>query len=172
MCSQRVIGTDFYPTFLAAAGLPLRPAQHLDGASLLPLLNPGGKLPDRPLVFHFPHYSGSTGPNSVLIESDWKLIRFYNDAAGKYLLYNLVNDPFEEHDLSASLPEKTRSLDERLTRLLADMKAQMPLKNPDFDPHGKKFSNRQTTLDRAEQQRRTFAAAAAGDHEVKQLRQQ
>lgn len=157
-CSERVIGMDFYPTFLEAAGLPLRPAQHVDGVSLLPVLTANAKLAARPLVFHFPHYSGSAAPNSVLLEQDWKLIRFYNDAAGRHLLYNLANDPFEQCDLSAALPEKVRALDERLTRLLADMKAQLPLKNPDFDPNGKKISNRATTLAHAERDRLMFAA--------------
>lgn len=32
---QRVIGMDFYPTFLEAAGLPLKPDQHIDGVSVL-----------------------------------------------------------------------------------------------------------------------------------------
>lgn len=157
-CDERAVGMDFYPTFLAAAELPLRPAQHVDGINLLPVMTGGGNLPERPLLFHFPHYSGSTGPNSVLIERDWKLIRFYNDATGRHLLFNLKNDPFEQRDLSAALPDKVRSLDERLTQLLAGMKAQMPLPNPYFDPKGKKLSNRQTTLERAERERQAFAA--------------
>jgi arylsulfatase A len=176
-CAERVVGMDFYPTFLAAAELPLRPAQHVDGVSLLAALTTGGKLPERPLLFHFPHYSGSTGPNSVLIEHDWKLIRFYNNATGGHLVYDLAQDPFEQNDLSAVLPDKVRSLDDRLTQLLAGLKAQMPLPNPDFDPNGKKLSNRQTTLERAEKERLGFAAATKSPapfkaHEVKQRKQQ
>ena len=145
-CAERVIGMDFYPTFLAAAGLPLSPDQHMDGLSLLPLLTSSGKLPERPLVFHFPHYSGSASPNTVLLEHDWKLIRFYNDAAGRYLFYDLAKDPYELHDLCAELQDKARAMDERLTSLLAEMKAQLPIKNPDYDPNSKKLYNRQTTL--------------------------
>jgi arylsulfatase A-like enzyme len=37
-CDTPVIGTDFYPTILEMAGLPLKPQQHVDGVSLVPLL--------------------------------------------------------------------------------------------------------------------------------------
>jgi arylsulfatase A len=173
-CAERVIGMDFYPTFLAAAGLPLRPRQHMDGLSLLPLLTASGKLPDRPLVFHFPHYSGSASPNTVLLEHDWKLIRFYNDAAGRYLLFNLVKDPYELHDVSTGLPDKAGAMDERLTSLLAQMKAQLPLKNPAYDPTAKQLYNRQTTLASAEKLRREKEAllkASTDSIEVERRRQ-
>jgi arylsulfatase A-like enzyme len=157
-CEQRVIGMDFYPTFLAAAGLPLMPQQHTDGVSLMPVLSGSGRLPERPLVFHFPHYTHATGPNSVLVEHDWKLIRFYNDEAGRFLLYHLAEDPFEQHDLSATMPDKARALDERLTQLLAEMKAQMPRQNPAFDPKTKRLMNRRFTLDLATKEREAHAA--------------
>jgi arylsulfatase A-like enzyme len=157
-CGERVTGMDFYPTFLAAAGLPSRPRQHPDGVSLLPLLSAGGKLPERPLIFHFPHYTHATGPNSVIVENDWKLIRFYNDEAGRHLLYHLAADPFEQHDLSAAMPDKARALDQRLTSLLAGMEAQLPVKNPDFQPQAKKLFNRKFTLDLASREHALHAA--------------
>ena len=157
-CTERVTGMDLYPTFLAAARLPLQPHQHMDGVSLLPVLTAGGKLPDRPLLFHFPHYTHATGPNSVIVENDWKLIRFYNDETGRYLLYNLAQDPFEQIDLSAKMQNKANSLDERLTRLLNDMKAQMPVKNPAFDPKAKILMNRKYTLELANKERQEHAS--------------
>ena len=54
-CDTPVIGTDLYPTLLELAGLPLRPNQHVDGLSLVPLLK-GQTLPARPLFWHYPHY--------------------------------------------------------------------------------------------------------------------
>lgn len=157
-CAVRVTGMDFYPTFLAAAGLPLQPQQHTDGVSLLPVLTDDGKWPNRPLVFHFPHYTHATGPNSVIVERDWKLIRFYNDETGRFLLYNLARDPFEQHDLSAEMPVKVKALDKRLTQLLAGMHAQMPVKNPAFDPKANILLNRQFTLDLANKERQLQAS--------------
>jgi len=157
-CQQRVTGMDFYPTFLAAAGLPLQPHQHVDGISLMPALVTGGKLAERPLVFHFPHYTHATGPNTVMVENNWKLIRFYNDETGRYLLYNLNRDPFEQHDLSAGMPGKVKKLDKQLTQILDDMKAQMPVKNPAFDPDSKELLNRQFTLNLAIREHQMFGA--------------
>ena len=47
--SAPALTTDLYPTILELAGLPARPAQHLDGVSLLPALR-GGPLPERALL--------------------------------------------------------------------------------------------------------------------------
>jgi len=157
-CTQRVTGTDFYPTFLAAAGLPLLPKQHTDGVNLLPVLTAYKPLPNRPLVFHFPHYTHATGPNTVIIENDWKLIRFYNDETGRNLLYNLTSDPFEQHDLSTTMPGKVKKLDKNLTRILYEMKAQMPLENPAFEPKANNLINRQFTLNLAILEHQMFAA--------------
>ena len=37
--SEPVCSTDFYPTILEYCGLPLKPDQHLDGQSLVPLMS-------------------------------------------------------------------------------------------------------------------------------------
>ena len=78
---------------LGMAGLPLRPRQHLDGQSLMPLLSGGGRLPERDLFFHFPHPTHATGPYASIISANWKLIRWYNDTSGAYSLFNLAEDP-------------------------------------------------------------------------------
>ncbi len=54
-CDTPVISMDFYPTILELAGLPLRPRQHVDGRSLVPLLR-GRPLDRGPLFWHYPHY--------------------------------------------------------------------------------------------------------------------
>ena len=90
------------------------------------------QLKPRPLVFHHPHYTHATGPFSTLVEGDWKLIRFYNDAQGAYLLYNLVEDREEQNDLAASNPEMVAALSAKLESALLEMQAEMPTPNPDF----------------------------------------
>ena len=49
VCDEPVTSTDFYPTMLEMAGLGLKPEQHIDGVSLMPLLKKKGRL-KRPLV--------------------------------------------------------------------------------------------------------------------------
>jgi len=61
-CVAPAVSTDFYPTLLEAAGLPLRPDQHEDGVSLMPLLrNPFAKFDRGPIFFLLP----------ALVESGW-----------------------------------------------------------------------------------------------------
>ena len=155
--SERIIGTDLYPTFLAAAGLPMRPAQHVDGVNLLPLLTKNIALKKRPLVFHFPHYTHATGPFSSIFEDDQKLIRFYNDAEGAYLLYDLAQDPQEQNNLTKTNPELQQRLAGRLALLLKEMQAELPRRNPAFNPNIKsKRKHLKFTKGLAEKERRLF----------------
>ena len=155
--SERIVGTDIYPTILAAAGLDLRPEQHVDGINLMPLVMEKKPLPNRPIVFHYPHYTHATGPFSSIIEDNWKLIRFYNDEKGAYLLYNLAKDPEEQNNLAESEPAKKEFLSNRLQDLLKEMKAEMPEKNPNFSNSStRRLYNLEFTLNLAERERRMF----------------
>ena len=110
---------------------------HADGVSLLPVMSGTGHIPARPLVFHFPHYTHATGSNSVLTEDNWKLIRFYNNSAGRFLLYDLAADPHELKDRSAEQPDRVRAMDARLSGLLKEMHVHFPVHNPNcvHSPH-------------------------------------
>lgn len=143
---ERVIGTDIFPTFLDAAGIPLDTGQTITGTSLLPILK-GDTLNDRPLIFHFPHYTHATGPFSSVIYKDWKLIKFYNDEEGPYLLYNLERDPYEQDDLSDEDTLMLKQLDHMLREELDEMNAEFPISNEDYIPYAPENQNRKTTLE-------------------------
>ncbi len=131
-CDTPVISTDFYPTMLEMAGLPLKPRQHVDGVSLVPLLK-GGKIPPRPLFWHYPHYGDQGGrPGSVIRKGDWKLIEFFED--GRLELYNLKEDIGEKHDLSKKYPEKVKELHAELVAWRKRVGARLPTPNPDWKP--------------------------------------
>ncbi len=123
----RIIGTDIYPTILAAAQIPLDFDQHKDGKNLLPLILGKESLTERPLYFHFPHYTHATSPFSSIIDGDYKLIRYYNDAEGKYALFNIQEDVGETIDLSDSYPDLVKKLDNTLTSLLEGANAEYPI---------------------------------------------
>lgn len=127
-----VTSTDFYPTILQLAGLPLNPKQHCDGVSLVPLLE--GKTLDRgPLYWHYPHYSNQGGaPAGAIRDGDWKLVEWYED--GRLELFNLRDDIGEKNNLAAANPEKTRELHEKLVSWRKEVNAVMPLPNPNYDP--------------------------------------
>jgi arylsulfatase A-like enzyme len=154
---QRIVGMDIYPTMLSAAGLPQRPWQHVDGLDLMPLLSKNESLPKRPIIFHFPHYTHATGPFSSIIEEDWKLIRFYNDEQGAYLLYNLEEDPEEQNNLAETEVKVRDQLIRRLEKSLEEMNAEMPIPNPGFDQDlDADRKHLKFTLDLAERERKMF----------------
>jgi arylsulfatase A-like enzyme len=152
----RVIHMDLYPTILEMAGLPLRPQQHLDGLSLMPLLTGRGDLPDRDFYFHFPHPTHATGPFASVVSSDWKLIRWYNDTSGAYSLFNLAEDPGELVDLADRLPDRVKELGDRLARWQRETNAQMPLPNPRFDPSRPPVRDKAFTRNLAMKEREAF----------------
>lgn len=155
-----VIAMDFYPTMLSAAGLAPRPKQHADGVDLLPLLAHKKQLPERPLIFHHPHYTHAAGPFSSIIDDGWKLIRFYNDAEGAYLLYHLSEDREERNNLAKQRPDQVKRLSAKLDAMLKSMNAEMTRPNPDYqDAKGfGKFSLRYS-LELAEREREQFQRA-------------
>jgi len=136
-CKVPVISTDFYPTILAMAGLAQRPKQHVDGASIVPLLKQDENIRRDALYWHYPNYIGAGHPGgarpcSVIRRGDWKLIESFED--NRLELYNLKDDLGEQEDLASSMPEKTQELHRMLKQWRAEAKVQMPKRNPDYDP--------------------------------------
>lgn len=130
--STPVTGADLYPTILDLCGLPLKPNQHVDGKSLVPLLE-GEELPSRPLYWHYPHYDNQGGePSSLIRYGDWKLIHYYED--GRNELYNLAVDPSEQSDLARSYPARAAEMSAQLDGWLRSVKAVYPEPDPRYDP--------------------------------------
>jgi len=160
-CDVPVINVDFFPTFLAAAGVSVPPGKVLDGESLVPLLSGDNALRREAIFWHFPGYLNApvirgraldvrtgfrTRPVSVIHKGDWKLHLYHEewqlDGGREKLatnhaveLYNLREDVGEQHDLANSNPAKR---DELLGDLLAWLKsthALLPTQpNPTYDP--------------------------------------
>ena len=124
-------GTDFFPTILDIAGLPLLPRQHVDGVSLVPVLK-GGTLPERPLFWHYPHYGNQGGePSAIVQRGDWKLIHYFED--GREELYHIGRDLGEQHDLATEEPERVATLRQELKAWQKDIGASYPTRNPGFN---------------------------------------
>lgn len=130
-CGTPVIHNDFYPTILQLAGLPLAPQQHLDGASLMPLLK-GGELAPRPLFWHYPHYGNQGGePSSIIQKGDWKLIHYWED--NRHELYYLPDDIGEQRDLAQQEAARTAQLWVELQAWLKDTGAKIPQPYPEYN---------------------------------------
>ena len=152
-----VTGTDFYPTILELAGLSLRPNQHVDGVSLLPLLK-GGTIANRDLFWHYPHYGNQGGePSSIIRSGNLKLIHYYED--GHDELYNLAKDIGEQTDLAQSQPQVTKTLRMKLNKWLEETKARIPVADSRFHAARKKKQlqdSRTVTLERLERRHANY----------------
>jgi arylsulfatase A-like enzyme len=143
--STPVISTDFYPTILEMAGLPLRSARHVDGESMVPLLRQTGPAVQRAIYWHYPHYGNQGGsPGSAVRVGDWKLIEFFEDH--RLELYNLQKDLGETHNLAAEQPEKAAELHRRLQAWRVAVGARMPTPNPNHKANVRERVNNAVAL--------------------------
>jgi len=128
-CDVPVTSTDFYPTMLEMAGQPLKPEQHQDGLSMVPLLKGSGTIKRDALYWHYPHYHFTT-PAGAVRQGDWKLIEYYED--GRLELYNLKEDISETFNLAEKMPDKAQELKKMLLKWRESVGAKMPTPNPDY----------------------------------------
>jgi arylsulfatase A-like enzyme len=99
---------DLFPTFLEIAGAPVPPG--LDAVSLVPVLQ-GGTIPGpRDLYFVRREGGAAYGGKSyeALIRGEWKLMQ--NDPYSPLELYNLREDPQEQHNVFESRKKIVREL--------------------------------------------------------------
>ncbi|MFO7902731.1 MAG: sulfatase family protein [Planctomycetota bacterium] len=107
-CDYAGLVFDVFPTFLELAGE--RPATDLDAMSLVPLLE--GEKINAPRDLYFTRregglrYGGKT--YEAIIRGDWKLLQ--NDPYSPLELYNLKDDPFEQHNLAGKNKKVLRQL--------------------------------------------------------------
>ena len=120
-----VMNIDFYPTFLDYAGAKAPKGKILDGVSLKGLVSGAEKgLKRESLFWYFPGYLDKPcpggrdqifrqRPSAVIRKGDWKLTLFFEewmlDGGRKQIdtnhcveLYNLKDDPSEQHDLATT----------------------------------------------------------------------
>ncbi len=132
-CAEPVSGTDLFSTFSAWSGSKLKSDE---GENIIPLLTGNHADFERrnDLLFHYPHYGKGPAqkPQTALISNHWKLLRDWD--AGTDQLYNLQSDIGEKTDLSAKEPEVFKKMVAAMETRLEETEAQMPTKNPDYDP--------------------------------------
>jgi arylsulfatase A-like enzyme len=123
---------DVFPTLAAAAEASIG-ERKIDGVSLLPLLE-GGKLPERALYWHYPHYANQgSKPGGAIRLGDFKLLEFYED--GRRELFDVKKDLSETRNLILDKKDLAADLANRLDAWRRDVKAKMPTPNPDYRPN-------------------------------------
>jgi len=124
------ISTDLYPTIVEAAGAKA-PEQTMDGVSLISRLSLPEAQSQRLLFWHYPHYHHSR-PSSAIRQGRWKGIEFFD--TGEFELYDLEKDISESNDLAKAEPARAAALRTALARWRQEVNAQMPRRNPAYDP--------------------------------------
>jgi len=130
--SQQAAVYDLLPTILETVGVKAPVGHPLDGSPLTPLLT-GKRDAARPETFlmHYPHAPHRTDYFTVYRDGPWKVIYHYFPTSvsqgSHYQLFNLADDPFEQHDLAAEKPAELRRLMQGLIAGLARCDAVYPV---------------------------------------------
>jgi len=125
---------DLYPTLLDLCGVAAPAGPRVDGITLRPLLERAAAAgwPERTLFTHNPIDETNKYPGAVRTQK-YRLVREIkgpaggsrakaNDASAKrWQLYDMENDPGQEHDIAAAHPEIVKDLDARYEAWFADI---------------------------------------------------
>ncbi len=117
-----VIGTDIFATVLGITGIPLPKDRTIDGVSMLPAFE--GKSVERKIPLFWRTHVSPPGDRVALRIGDWKLVG--NETLTKFQLYEIQKDWKEEHDLAATMPEKTEQMKKQLFNVWKDIEAEGP----------------------------------------------
>ena len=125
------MNVDFAPTFLDFAGAEI--PEQMQGRSLRPVLENGGKSPEDWREAAYYHYYEYPAEHSVkrhygIRTKDFKLIHFYNDI-DEWEMYDLRNDPHEMRNVYDD--PAYASTKEHLTALLRQTQEEYGDTDPD-----------------------------------------
>jgi len=127
---------DLMPTFIDLCELkqPDREQLPFDGRSLRPLLTGNGEWSDRMLVLHHQNsWQPRKGANSVVITSEWRMIRQWNNKLGKTgepQLYRIQEDRAQTKDVAAENPEVVARLKAAYSDHWDNLGLDRPLERP------------------------------------------
>ena len=100
------VTSDYFPTALAAVGLPLPDNRTYDGINLLPIIEQEAIYKRPPIGFHCNGMEAWTS-------TPYKIVRSIKNKKKEDLdweLYDLIQDPFEEHNLATSKPALVKKM--------------------------------------------------------------
>jgi arylsulfatase A-like enzyme len=108
--------SDIFPTLAELAGIPLNAHTPTDGRSLVPLLTnaPKTEWPNRSIVTHVGRWPNGAAAAYKHQGSAIRNERF--SLVNGQALYDLNNDPSEQHDVAKAFPEAFQSLSEQYNR--------------------------------------------------------
>ncbi len=135
LCDEPVMTIDYFPTIMQITAVDSAedPLHKVDGKSIVPLLQAKPGFSREALFWHYPHYhAGGDQPYGAIRSGNWKLIEFYDNQSLE--LYDLSADIGEAKNLVSLKPAITQRLQGQLQSWRRNVAAQMPTKNPKYDP--------------------------------------
>ena len=131
---HRMTVTDLLPTLLAVAGAQVDAPKPLDGRNFWPAIADGAPAPGgTALLSHFSRGS----MQHAYFKDEWKLVRPPGGEGGvEYLLFDIVDDPYEQTDLSQAHPELFRQLVAELEAIPKAEPISLNDRTPDLDAPG------------------------------------
>ncbi len=128
-----VTTADIFPTIAKAIHAGYHPGKEIDGNNIFRLLAQPNTTRQRPLFWHYPHYSNQGGkPGSAIREGNYKLIYNYEDSSTE--LYDLLNDTGEKNNIAAANKRMAKHLEQKLFKWLKKTHAPVPYKNVQYNP--------------------------------------
>jgi arylsulfatase A-like enzyme len=101
---------DMFPTLAGLAGTDLGKSKPLDGFDVWPVLSAGQHSPRTEVVYGIEPF------RAALRQGNWKLV-WQATLPSRAELFDLAQDPGEQHDLSAQHPDKVAALKQRIEAL-------------------------------------------------------
>ena len=123
--TERIHVTDMYATLLNLAGAALNSdsqTKPIDGLDMWPVIANGQLSPRNEMLINVNEFRGA------LTVDNWKLI-VYASLPSRIELYNVADDPSEEHDQSKREPDRVRNMRNRLNEYAWEMKPSMYLED-------------------------------------------
>jgi arylsulfatase A len=136
VCDVPVIGSDLFPTILAAAGLQPPQDRVIDGVNILTVLTQQAAAVERKTPLYWRLHMAPHGLHIAMREGDWKLLASADFAKAE--LYNLKVDPAETTDLRAKESARFAAMLAALKKLNAEIDADGPDWWRRLDPDGGK----------------------------------
>ena len=121
-----VIGSDFFPTILAACGVKPPADRVIDGADVLPVLTGQSRSVRRtiPMFWRLDMAPPKERLQMALRDGDYKILAARD--LSHLEMYNLKSDPNETSDLRTVEPERFEAMKKRLAALNAEVEAEGP----------------------------------------------
>ncbi|MFM7071409.1 MAG: sulfatase [Planctomycetota bacterium] len=123
VCDTPVIGSDMFPTMLAAARVALPADRVIDGVNVLGPLSGQAAAVARPQPLYWRLHMAPNAKIAMRVD-DWKILA--DASLSQFELYHLRTDPKESEDLATSQPERFAMLREQLVKFTAAVDAEGP----------------------------------------------